>query len=314
MKGGMLSGPIAMLPDITKNLDAQSNAHNKILQLQAYQSASLTSVQTSQRLIGSYQQGQPLTTSTSRPHTQTAAPASVPGGAMPGQLGSQPPTELTHVRNTIDGANAGGRRPPSNRRMLRVSDDGKKQRYDPTANAEAKFNTQHLKLAEDGASQFAEPSEKHLKKVQDIYKKKDRDSFGGKKNRAQSMKRSKEAQNSSQASTAAAAAVLIYQRKQGGKSLNRNQQRTMATNMQLAHGYQTNKSNLVGESAQQNSDLLLPLFPGSSQPISGYGTQLGAPGTADPVADADGPQYSQLPIPNHSLTSQADAQAPSISQ
>lgn len=43
----MLSGPIAMLPDITKNLDAQSNAHNKILQLQAYQSASLTSVQTS---------------------------------------------------------------------------------------------------------------------------------------------------------------------------------------------------------------------------------------------------------------------------
>ena len=69
VKGNMLSGPIAMLPDIAKNLDAQSNAHNKILQLQAYQSASLTSVQTSQRLIGSYQQSQPLTTSTSRPNT-----------------------------------------------------------------------------------------------------------------------------------------------------------------------------------------------------------------------------------------------------
>jgi len=33
MKGNLISGPIAILPDITKNLDAQSNAHNKILQL-----------------------------------------------------------------------------------------------------------------------------------------------------------------------------------------------------------------------------------------------------------------------------------------
>ena len=57
-----------------------------------------------------------------------------------------------------------------------MSDDGKRQnRYEPaTAGAsanEAKFNTQSLKLADDGAAQFIEQSEAYLKKVQDIYQK-----------------------------------------------------------------------------------------------------------------------------------------------
>lgn len=70
LRSGILCGPNAMLPDITKNLDAHSTAHNKIMQLQAYQSASLTSVQPSQRLIVNSSMHQPpLTTSTSRPNT-----------------------------------------------------------------------------------------------------------------------------------------------------------------------------------------------------------------------------------------------------
>ena len=127
------------------------------------------------------------------------------------------------------------------------------------------------------------------------------------------MKRSKEAQGSAQASTAAAAAVLIYQRKQGGKSQNRNQQRNMITNLQLAHStYQTNKSN-VNDNNPQNSDLLLPLFPNSAQPMSGYGTQLGMPGQSDPANEADSQQYSQMSKVNQTVT-QLDAHSHSLSQ
>ena len=220
--------------------------------------------------------------------------------------------ELSVVRNTIEGVSTGGRRPPSNRRIVRMSDDGKKQRYDPAANLDSKFNTQNVKLGEENANQFIEQSEKYLKKVQDIYKKKDRESFGGKKNRAQSMKRSKETQNSSQASNAAAAAVLIYQRKQGGKSQNRNQQRTVATNQQQVHStYQTNKSN-ANDNNPQNSDLLVPLYPTSVQPMSGYGTQLGGHSQNDQTTEPDN-QYTQMTKMN-SASNQIDATAHSMSQ
>ena len=87
----------------------------------------------------------------------------------------------------------------------------------------------------------------------------------------------------------------------------------MVTNMQLAHGYQTNKSNVVSDATQQNSDLLLPLFPNSAQPMSGYGTQLGMQGAPDQATEADNHQYGQMSKVNQT-TSQPDPQAHSLSQ